>query len=71
VDAHGMPLRVIVTTGTEADCRHAISLIDGIEAETLFADKAYDTDEIVSHAIDSNMEVVIPHKKESLEQKGA
>jgi len=45
VDANGMPFRVIVTKGTEADCKQALPLIKGIVAEMLFADKAYDTNE--------------------------
>jgi len=41
-------------------------LIDGIEAEFLIADRAYDTDSIIEKAIDANMEVVIPQKKNRL-----
>lgn len=32
VDAHGMPVRIIVTEGTRADCKEAIHLIKGIDA---------------------------------------
>jgi transposase len=63
VDAHGMPVRVIVTAGPVADCTQACQLIDGIEAEHLLADRGYDTDEIVQTAIIAGMQPVIPPKK--------
>ena len=39
VDAHGMPIRILVTEGTRADCKEAVHLIEGISAETLLADR--------------------------------
>jgi transposase len=63
VDAHGMPLRVIVTAGTVADCTQAQMLTESFDAEALIADKAYDTDAIIEVARDNNMEAVIPPKK--------
>lgn len=63
VDAHGMPVRIIVTEGTRADCKEAIHLIKGIDAEALLADRGYDTDEIISYALDAGMEPVIPPKR--------
>ena len=69
VDAHGMPLRVIVTKGTSADCKHAISLIDGFEAEMLIADKGYDTNEIIEFACNNSMKSVVPSKKNRIEQR--
>ena len=41
VDAHGLPLRVIVTEGTRADCTQAERLTQGICADYLIADKGY------------------------------
>ena len=64
-----MPLRVIITKGTEADCKQAIPLIEGIAAETLLADKAYDTNDIINYAIEHKMQVVIPPKKNRKEQR--
>ena len=40
VDANGMPVRVLVTEGTRADCKEAVHLIEGISAEILLADRA-------------------------------
>ena len=63
VDAHGMPVRVVVTEGTRADCKEARALIDGLSAEALLADRGYDTDELIEMAVNATMEPVIPPKK--------
>jgi transposase len=47
VDAHGLPVRVIITAGTVADCTQAGCLIDGLSAEILLADKGYDSNAII------------------------
>lgn len=39
VDAHGMPVRALITQGTTADCTQAVALIDGFTAESLLADR--------------------------------
>lgn len=44
-------------------------MIQGIEAQTLIADKGYDTDAIVHLAQAANMEVVIPPKSNRTEQR--
>lgn len=69
VDAHGMPVRIVITDGTSADCTKARELIEGIKAECLIADKAYDTDAIVEQARAAQMQVVIPPKKNRIEQR--
>jgi len=69
VDAHGMPVRAIITEGTAADCKHAEALIEGIEAGYLLADRGYDTDDIVTLAETSEMNVVIPPKKNRKHQR--
>jgi len=56
-------VRILITQGTEADCTQACRLIEGINAEYLFADKGYDTDVIINQAQNQNMQVVIPPKK--------
>lgn len=63
VDAHGMPVRAIITEGTTADCTQACHLIKDITAEQLLADKAYDSDNIIEQAIQQGMGVVIPPRK--------
>lgn len=37
VDAFGLPVRVLVTPGTDADCTHAGRLIEGLSAAYLSA----------------------------------
>ena len=58
-----MPVRVIITKGTAADCAQASKLIEGITADCLLADKGYDTDSIIEQAKSQGMEPVIPPKK--------
>ena len=69
VDAHGMPIRVLITKGTAADCRYASQLIDGINADVLLADRGYDTDDIIVQASTAGMIPVIPPKKNRKEQR--
>ncbi|OXS28993.1 MAG: IS5 family transposase [Desulfovibrio sp. MES5] len=69
MDAHGMPVRVIVTAGTTADCTQATALINGIAAQFLLADRGYDTNELIGKALESGCEVVIPPKKNRKEQR--
>ncbi|WP_425364712.1 IS5 family transposase [Candidatus Tisiphia endosymbiont of Mystacides longicornis] len=63
VDAHGMPVRIIVTEGSRNDCTQACELTQNIEAEYLIADKAYDTNSIVEFAEQANIIPVIPSKR--------
>ena len=69
VDAHGMPLRAIITQGTTADCTQAAPLIDGFTAENLLADKGYDTDAIIEQAQKQGMSPVIPPKSNRKKQR--
>ena len=58
-----MPVRIVVTEGTRADCSQADTLIEGLPAEHLIADKGYDTDAIVAQASEQGMVPVIPPRK--------
>ena len=58
-----MPVRVVVTEGTRADCKEACALIDGVSAGVLLADRGYDTESILRKAGESGCQVVIPPKK--------
>ena len=69
VDSHGMPVRLAVTEGTVADCSQALALIEGIEAECLLADKAYDTNEIIATVQELGMDPVIPPKSNRREKR--
>ena len=64
-----MPVKVIITSGTVADCTQALPLIEGIEAEALLADKAYDVNSIVEYAVNAQMLLVIPPKENRKEKR--
>lgn len=63
VDALGLPLRVLITEGSTADCTQASKLIEGLSADYLLADRGYDSDAILEQAKAQKMEPVIPPKK--------
>jgi transposase len=69
VDAHGMPVRILITQGTTADCTQASKLIEGITAEHLLADRGYDTNAILEQAKTQGMKPVIPPKKNRIIQR--
>ena len=69
MDADGLPVRVVITDGTRADCKEASALIEGITAGALLADRGYDTNEIINTAITQGMKVVIPPKKNRKDQR--
>ena len=69
VDAHGMPVRVLVTAGTTADYKQAAALIDGYAADFLLADRGYDVNSFMETAISAGMVVVIPPKRNRKEQR--
>ena len=64
-----MPIRTIITEGTRADCKEAVHLIEGIDAQNILADRGYDTAELVAYAASSGMNVVIPPKRNRKEQR--
>ena len=57
-----MPLRVVITEGTVADCAQSASLTKGFWVEALLADKAYDTDAIIADTQRRGIDPVIPLK---------
>lgn len=64
-----MLVRVLITSGTTADCTKANELIRGMKAQALLADRGYDSDAIVEQAQSQGMEVVIPPKKNRKDQR--
>ena len=61
-DALGNPLRFVLTPGQRHDSKPVPELIEGLQAEALLADKAYDSDKIVQLAQAQGMQVIIPSK---------
>lgn len=59
-DAAGRPVRFILTGGQAADCKQGISLLDGVDATHVIADKGYDSDEILAFVRDQGAVAVIP-----------
>jgi transposase len=58
-----MPVRVLITQGTTADCTQACRLIEGLTAEYLLADRGYDSDAIIEQAEKQGMQPTIPPRK--------
>ena len=54
---------MLVTAGATADCTQAVQLIQGIDADYLLADKAYDTDAILEACAQQGAQAVIPPKR--------
>ena len=69
VDALGMPLRAIVTSGTTADCKKAIELLKNLSGKYLLADKGYDSQEILDYAKSHGIIPVIPPRKSRKNQR--
>lgn len=70
MDWHGIPLRVVVSEGSKADCKEICALINCLSAQTLLANRGYDADEIIETAVNAKMQSVIPHKKNRKVQRG-
>ena len=64
-----MPVRATVTEGTRHDSTQAFELIEGIEYEYLFADKAYDANAIISALQSAGRKAVIPPKTNRIEKR--
>ena len=60
VDALGNPLRIHLTAGNVNDIVPACDLIEGLLADKLLADRAYDANKLLALAERQNHEVVIP-----------
>ena len=51
-----------------ADCKETVHLIEGIDAQTLLADRGYDTSEIIAFARSAGINAVIPPRKNRKKQ---
>lgn len=69
VSGLGLPLRVILTAGQEADVTQATSLIEGVAAEVVIADKGYDSTAVVEQIEKQGAEAVIPSRKNRKEPR--
>jgi transposase len=69
VDALGNPLRLLLTAGQRHDSPQAGALIEGFEPQVLIADKGYDSGSLIKSVVAKDILVVIPPKKNRLEQR--
>lgn len=68
-DALGNPIRLILTPGNIADCTQGEALLIDIAAQSVLADKGYDSDAIVTFIEASGAQAVIPPKSNRLVQR--
>ena len=67
VNEYDIPIDFIVTDGASADCKEAIHL--NINAKLVFADHAYDTNEILSYLNQQNIKPIISPKCNGLDRR--
>lgn len=60
VRCFGNPQRFVPAAGQRHDSKPVPELLDGLQVQTLLADKAYNTDKIVQAAQGCGMQVIIP-----------
>ena len=64
-----MPVRAFLTAGPVADCQVAPSLIEGLSADALLAERGYDSDTLIEQAESQGMEVVLPPRRNRKKQR--
>jgi transposase len=57
----GCPVRFILTAGQKGDCPQALPLIEGLSADVVIADTAYDADALRKTIADMKAQAVIPN----------
>lgn len=56
----GLPVRVVLSPGPDADVSHAPALLEGLDPEVVVADKGYDSRALVDAIEEGGAEAVIP-----------
>ena len=69
MDGLGNPLRIRITGGNVHDMVPACSLISGLSARQVLADRAYDAETMINQARSMDAEVVIPPKSNRIDQR--
>lgn len=69
VDALGNPTRFILTGGEQSDYKQALNLLEGQAAESVLADKGYDSDYIIEAILAKEAEAVIPPRANRKDQR--
>jgi transposase len=57
----GCPVRLILTAGQAGDAPQAIPLVEGLDAEVVIADTAYDSDALRAAVAEKDATAVIPN----------
>jgi len=65
-----LPVRLVLGPGQQNDMAPACDLIDGLAAENVIADKAYDADRLYQKAIDQGGDPVVPPRRHRKRQHG-
>ena len=63
VDAHGMPVRIVIIEGTCADIRQAYSLVEGLSPKLVIADKAYSAKVFRNQLEKDDIQALIPESQ--------
>ena len=69
VDALGLPIKLILAGGQEADITQAIPLMAEVSAQACLADKGYDSDAFLAWLHERHIQGVIPPKAHRKEQR--
>ena len=69
VNERGMPVKFIVTNRTHADCKETINLLKNLDVKLVFANRAYDTNEILFYIAKRNIKAIISPNRNRLEQR--
>ena len=69
VNTLGCPLRIIVTSGTVNDCTKTIELTEKLNAKGLITDCVYGTNTIIDNALNLDIKIVIPPKRNRKTQR--
>ena len=59
----GLPVRLVLSPGQDADITHAASLREGLSPEVVVCDKGYDGDAFVEAIEAAGVEAVVPSRK--------
>lgn len=65
----GLPVKLVLTAGQEADVTQAETLIEGVPFEVVIADKGYDKKALVERIESKGGEAVIPTLSSRNEQR--
>ena len=69
VDAHGMPVRIIITEGTCADIRQTYPLAEGLRPKLVIADKAYNAKAFRNQLEEDDIQALFQRTSEVINHK--